>query len=71
LPGSGAVGQTLAYLGIRKNTGVSVLAVIRPTETHPLYNPGAGFALKALDRLVVFGSPAEAEKVQAMCGGKA
>jgi voltage-gated potassium channel len=68
LSGSGAVGKTLADLRFHEKTGICVLAVIRPTETHPFYNPGATFELKALDRLVFFGSEAEAEKVQAMSG---
>ena len=50
----GLLGQTIGDLGVRSETGVSILAVVRGDEVIP--NPGADLALQAGDALGVLGT---------------
>ena len=51
------VGQTLGEAHIRRETGVSVIAIQRGDETHP--NPAADFTIEAGDILVTLGTREE------------
>lgn len=51
------VGQTLGEAHIRRETGVSVIAVQRANETHP--NPPADFTMESGDILVTLGTREE------------
>ncbi len=51
---SPAVGKSIGELGIRKKTGVSVIAILREPESVP--NPSADEVLRAGDTLVVLGT---------------
>ncbi|MEM1128865.1 MAG: TrkA C-terminal domain-containing protein, partial [Bacteroidota bacterium] len=53
-PGAPAVGQTLAELALRRDHGLTVLAVRRAGRT--LANPAGDFLVDAGDRLVLVGS---------------
>jgi TrkA domain protein len=54
-PGSPVSGRTLADLGLRTRTGVSIVAVIRAGRTFA--SPRAEFELEAGDTAVLVGSP--------------
>jgi len=51
-----ATGRTLRELDLRAQTGAAVVALVRGTEA--LVNPSADEALRADDRLLLFGTPA-------------
>lgn len=53
-PSSAYVGKTIGDARIRTRTGVSVVAVIRRTESYPAPDPG--FRMEAEDTLVVVGT---------------
>ncbi|MGI9121442.1 MAG: cation:proton antiporter [Rubrobacter sp.] len=53
--GSGILGYTIGDLGVRSETGVSILAVVRGEEVIP--NPGADLALESGDAVGVLGTP--------------
>jgi TrkA domain protein len=65
-PGSELAGQTLAEADLRREIGVSVLAVQRDTETYP--NPGPDFELVAGDVLVTLGTSDEQDELEALLG---
>ncbi len=54
-PGSVYVGQTIAEMPLRAETGASILAVSRSGRSH--FDPGPEFRLHAGDRLVLLGEP--------------
>jgi CPA2 family monovalent cation:H+ antiporter-2 len=54
--------STLELLGVRARTGANVLAVERDGVPHP--GPPPAFALRAGDRLLVFGSPEAADRLR-------
>lgn len=60
---SHAVGQTIAQLNLRANTGVSIIAVVR--NGAPVTNPPPDFALAAADVLVLVGAHAQLEAAKA------
>jgi len=53
--GSGPLGHSIGDLGVRSETGASILAVVRGDEVIP--NPGADLALEAGDAVGVLGTP--------------
>lgn len=57
--GSRAAGKSLGELQLRRETGVTIIAVIRNNET--TVNPGAEFIIRAEDSLVLLG---ESEKLE-------
>ena len=60
--GALAVGKTLQELDIRRQTGVSVLAVQRGNKSIP--NPPAATRLEGDDVLIVMGAPEEVKKLE-------
>jgi CPA2 family monovalent cation:H+ antiporter-2 len=54
-PQHGLLGRTIGDLGVRSETGASILAVVRGDEVIP--NPGANLALQAGDAVGVLGTP--------------
>jgi len=60
--GAVAVGKTLQELDIRRQTGVSVLAVQRGNKSIP--NPPAATRLECDDVLIVMGAPEEVKKLE-------
>jgi TrkA domain protein len=66
--GSELAGQTLGEADLRQETGVSVLAIQRESETFP--NPGPEFELAAGDVLVTLGTREEQNAIEEMLGGK-
>jgi CPA2 family monovalent cation:H+ antiporter-2 len=65
--GSPADGKTLRELDFRRQTGASVIAVVRGETPHP--NPAADFRLAAGDVLVVVGSHAEIDQAFRLLDG--
>ncbi|WP_336002497.1 cation:proton antiporter regulatory subunit [Halorientalis halophila] len=65
-PDSELVGLTLSEADLRQETGVSVLAVQRESETFP--NPGPDFSLAAGDVLVTLGTRGDQEALEEMLG---
>ena len=59
-------GQTLGEAHLRQETGVSVLAVQRDSETYP--NPGPDFELAAGDVLVTLGTSDEQDELETLLG---
>lgn len=64
--GSGYVGRTIADGEIRTRTGVSIVAVVRGTDTTPAPDPT--FAFAAGDVAVAVGTQAGLDAVRAMLG---
>lgn len=62
--GSPLVGQTLEEAKIRRQTGASIIAIQRGSETIP--NPGSGVTMAADDILVALGTRAELADVAAL-----
>jgi monovalent cation:H+ antiporter-2, CPA2 family len=62
----GLLGQTIGDLGVRSETGVSILAVVRGKEVIP--NPGADLALLAGDTLGVLGTQEQRAAFRAIAG---
>ena len=60
---SKAVGQTIAQLNLRANTGVSIIAVVRGGT--PVTNPSPDYTLAAADVLVLVGAHAQLEAAKA------
>ncbi len=58
--GGGAAGRTLRELDLRRQTGASVIAVVRGETSHP--NPPAGMTLEPGDDLVLVGSHEQVDK---------
>lgn len=65
--GSRADRQTIGSLNIRKQTGASVVAVVREGKT--LVGPGAEYEIMAEDILVLLGSPESIEKALELLTG--
>ncbi len=65
----GLAPTTLGELRVRPRTGVNVLAVDRGGHTTP--NPEADFALRAGDRLLVFGGSGAVEQLRALLQAQA
>ncbi|REJ79321.1 MAG: potassium transporter KefB [Acidobacteria bacterium] len=57
--GSSAIGKSLGELHLRRETGVTIIAVIR--DNHTTVNPGAEFTVRENDGLVLLG---ESEKIE-------
>jgi len=62
----GILGHTIGDLGVRSETGVSILAVVRGDEVIP--NPGANLALQAGDSVGVLGTPQQRAAFRAIAG---
>lgn len=60
------VGRTMAEAMIRTRTGVSIVAVVRNTETIPA--PEADFSFESGDVAVAVGTPAGLDAVRSMLG---
>jgi CPA2 family monovalent cation:H+ antiporter-2 len=69
LSGSGLLGHTIGDLGVRSETGASILAVVRGDEVIP--NPGADLALEAGDAVGVLGTPEQRAAFRAIAGANA
>ncbi|AQL43797.1 potassium transporter TrkA [Halorientalis sp. IM1011] len=65
-PSSELAGQTLGEADLRQETGVSVLAVQRDSDTYP--NPDSSFELAAGDVLVTLGTSDEQDELETMLG---
>jgi monovalent cation:H+ antiporter-2, CPA2 family len=66
---SGLLGHTIGDLGVRSETGASILAVVRGDEVIP--NPGADLVLEAGDAVGVLGTPEQRAAFRAIAGGNA
>ena len=62
--GSAAIGRSLRDIDLRRETGVTVLAVVR--DGKPIPNPQAGLRLEQGDTLVLVGSHAEIDAAMAL-----
>lgn len=62
--GTPAAGRTLGELGIRKRTGVSVVAVLRGSQTIP--GPGADQRVEPADTLVIVGTRDSVDAAEAL-----
>jgi CPA2 family monovalent cation:H+ antiporter-2 len=62
----GLLGHTIGDLGVRSETGASILAVVRGDEVIP--NPGADLALQAGDAVGVLGTPEQRAAFRAIAG---
>jgi monovalent cation:H+ antiporter-2, CPA2 family len=67
--GRGLLGHTIGDLGVRSETGASILAVVRGDEVIP--NPGASLALQAGDAVGVLGTPEQRAAFRAIAGDNA
>jgi CPA2 family monovalent cation:H+ antiporter-2 len=67
--GSGLLGHTIGDLGVRSETGASILAIVRGDEVIP--NPGADLALQAGDAVGVLGTPEQRAAFRAIAGANA
>jgi CPA2 family monovalent cation:H+ antiporter-2 len=67
--GRGLLGHTIGDLGVRSETGASILAVVREDEVIP--NPGASLALQAGDAVGVLGTPEQRAAFRAIAGDNA
>jgi monovalent cation:H+ antiporter-2, CPA2 family len=65
----GLLGHTIGDLGVRSETGVSILAVVRGDEVIP--NPGADLALEAGDAVGVLGTPEQRAAFRTIAGANA
>ena len=63
------LGRTIGDLGVRSETGASILAVVRGDKVIP--NPGANLALQAGDAVGVLGTPEQRAAFRAIAGAKA
>jgi CPA2 family monovalent cation:H+ antiporter-2 len=67
--GRGLLGHTIGDLGVRSETGVSILAVVRGDEVIP--NPGADLMLQAGDSVGVLGTPQQRAAFRSIAGANA
>lgn len=67
--GSDLVGQTLQALDFRNETGASIVAVRRGSET--LSNPGPETVIQAEDTLIVLGTRQACQSVESLASGTA
>jgi K+/H+ antiporter YhaU regulatory subunit KhtT len=58
------LGRTIGDLGVRSETGVSVLAVVRGEKVIP--NPGAGLRLGSGDAVGILGTPEQRAAFRAL-----
>jgi CPA2 family monovalent cation:H+ antiporter-2 len=65
----GLLGHTIGDLGVRSETGASILAVVRGDEVIP--NPGADLALQAGDSVGVLGTPKQRAAFRDIAGANA
>jgi monovalent cation:H+ antiporter-2, CPA2 family len=65
----GLLGHTIGDLGVRSETGASILAVVRGDEVIP--NPGADLALQAGDSVGVLGTPEQRAAFRTIAGANA
>jgi monovalent cation:H+ antiporter-2, CPA2 family len=65
----GLLGHTIGDLGVRSETGASILAVVRGDEVIP--NPGADLVLQAGDSVGVLGTPEQRSAFRAIAGANA
>ena len=65
----GALGRTIGDLGVRSETGASVLAVVRGEKVIP--NPGADLRLEPNDALGVLGTPEQLAAFRAIARASA
>jgi monovalent cation:H+ antiporter-2, CPA2 family len=65
----GLLGHTIGDLGVRSETGASILAVVRGDEVIP--NPGADLALQAGDAVGVLGTPEQRAAFRTIAGANA
>jgi CPA2 family monovalent cation:H+ antiporter-2 len=63
------LGHTIGDLGVRSETGASILAVVRGDEVIP--NPGADLALQAGDAVGVLGTPEQRAAFRTIAGASA
>jgi CPA2 family monovalent cation:H+ antiporter-2 len=63
--GSQFVGRSIAEIGMRKNYGVTVLAIRKQEKIEP--NPSADTKLMAGDVLIIFGNSENIRKIMEMC----
>jgi CPA2 family monovalent cation:H+ antiporter-2 len=63
--GSSCAGRNIAEIGMRKNYGVTILAIRRKDRMEP--NPSADMELQAGDSLILFGTSENISKVIEMC----
>jgi len=63
--GSPFAGKTIAEIGLRKNYGVTILAIRRQGEMEP--NPGADTLLQPGDGLILFGTSENMNKCMELC----
>ncbi len=66
IAGVGLLGRTIGDLGVRSETGASVLAVVRGDEVIP--NPGADLALGFGDAVGIVGTPEQRAAFRAIAG---
>jgi CPA2 family monovalent cation:H+ antiporter-2 len=67
--GRGLLGHTIGDLGVRSETGASILAVVRGEEVIP--NPGADLVLEAGDAVGVLGTPEQRAAFRTIAGANA
>ncbi|HUI26624.1 MAG TPA: NAD-binding protein, partial [Candidatus Kryptonia bacterium] len=65
-PGSIAASKTVRDLGLRRATGVTIIAAVR--DGKPLTNPAPEFRMEAGDTLVLLGSHAELDRAMDLLG---
>jgi K+/H+ antiporter YhaU regulatory subunit KhtT len=63
--GSLFAGKTIAEIGLRKNYGVTILAIRRQEKMEP--NPGGDTILRAGDGLILFGTSENINKFMKLC----
>ncbi len=66
-PASGATGKSLAECGVRRETGATVVAVVRDGET--VAAPGGDFVLKGGDTAVVVGTTEDIGQITSLLRG--
>jgi K+/H+ antiporter YhaU regulatory subunit KhtT len=62
----GLIGHTIGDLGVRSETGASILAIVRGDEVIP--NPGADLALEAGDAVGVLGTREQRAAFRSIAG---
>lgn len=65
--GARVIGKTISQIDLRKNTGASILSIIRQTET--ITNPDAGEKILEGDVLITIGTTEQREKARKILQG--
>jgi len=65
---SPAAGKTLESLDVRRNTGATVLAILR--DGNPLVSPAADFTLQVSDQILALGTTAQLQQLERLIGGR-